>query len=353
MTETIVNIADYIVSPELSILDTMKIIDKGARAIAFVCKEGHLLAAVSDGDIRRYIIGGGNLKNKISTIANYHPVYIYAGFEMDSDEIMTKKCISALPVVSTTMKIISIMFKKKYANDSHANINLPVVIMAGGKGTRLHPYTQILPKPLIPIGDLTITEHIMNRFEAFGCTHFDIVVNYQKNFIKSYFQDNERHYDITFLEEPEFWGTAGGLKLLHDKYEESFFVTNCDILVEAEYDQILASHREQENIITMVCASKEMIVPYGTVEVSETGRAVRLKEKPQFSFITNTGLYLIRPDFLEKIPNKTFIHITDVIQKCIDEKENVGVFVVGEENWLDMGQLDELERMKKKLETGK
>jgi NDP-sugar pyrophosphorylase family protein len=228
-------------------------------------------------------------------------------------------------------------------------MNVPVVIMAGGKGTRLYPYTQILPKPLIPIGEKTITELIMDHFEAFGCKHFDMIVNYKKNFIKSFFIDNEQKRNVDFIEEPQYLGTGGGLKLLEGKYEASFFVTNCDIIVEEDYSEIMKYHKSENNVITIVSAMKNVTIPYGTIEVSDTGQVIKLNEKPNFSFLTNTGFYVLEPHFLDMIPHNTFIHITDVIQRCINMGEKVGVYPISENAWMDMGQLEELEKMREKI----
>ena len=128
-------------------------------------------------------------------------------------------------------------------------------------------------------------------------------------------------------------------------------MSNCDILITEDYGAILKFHQEQNNIITMVCASKRLQIPYGTVEFTDTGKVLQLKEKPEISFMTNTGLYILEPEFLKEIPENTFIHITDVIQKCIDKGKNVGVYPIPEENWLDMGQMDELKKMKESLEN--
>ena len=147
-----------------------------------------------------------------------------------------------------------------------------------------------------------------------------------------------------FIEEKKFMGTGGGLKLLEGRYASTFFMSNCDILIEADYGEIVRFHRENKNLATMVCAMKHVTIPYGTVEVSSEGRAQRLKEKPELSFITNTGFYV-----LEGIPADTFIHITDIMQKYIDGGKQIGVYPIAEERWLDMGQMDELERMKKRL----
>ena len=339
----------YIVSEETTIVDTMKTIDAGDNAVAFVCQDMHLVAAVSDGDVRRYIIAGGDVSRPIKEVANYNPISVLNTEEVDYDELMREKVITALPIVDEAGNVVDIRFLSKRFGRKR-KLNLPVVIMAGGKGSRLKPYTEILPKPLIPIGNKTITEHIMARFEEYQCHHFDMIVNYKKNFIKSYFQDNDTSYDISFIEEPEFWGTAGGLKLVEGKYDSTFFVTNCDVLIEADYKAIYDYHKENHNLITLVCAQKKVVIPYGTVEVDEqSGRVKALQEKPTFQFNTNTGLYLIEPKFLEKIPNQTKIDITDVIAACLQDGDHVGTYLISENDWWDMGQLEELERMKRHL----
>jgi dTDP-glucose pyrophosphorylase len=326
----------------------MKTIDAGENAVAFVCRDKKLVAAVSDGDVRRYIIAGGNLDRPVKEVANYSPISVLYTEKVDYDGLMEEKCITALPLVDEEGHILDIQFlSRRHVRKRKAG--LPVIIMAGGKGSRLKPFTEILPKPLIPIGNKTITEHIMSRFGEYSCTHFDMIVNYKKNFIKSFFQDNEQKYDISFIEEPEFWGTAGGLKLAEGRYDGTVFVTNCDILVQCDYADLADRHRAAGNIITIVCARKKVVIPYGTIETDDQGRVRRITEKPSFEFNTNTGLYVIEQDFLKKIPTNTRIDITDVIEKCIEDGENVGTYLVDEKDWMDMGQLDEMERMRRHL----
>lgn len=342
---------DFIVSEENTILEVMKAINQNTKGIAFICENAILKAVITDGDIRRFILRSGNVNSKIKEIANYKPKYITRGNNDDPISFMKKHSITALPVVSKNMKILTVRFLYDKQIVSNANMNVPVVIMAGGKGTRLYPYTQILPKPLIPIGDKTITELIMDRFEIYGCNHFDLIVNYKKNFIKSFFLDNEIKRNIDFIVENEFLGTGGGLKLLEGKYSESFFMTNCDILIEEDYTEIMKLHINDGNIITIVSATKNITIPYGTIELDDKGQVSKLNEKPEFSFLTNTGLYVIHPRFLQKIPSNTFIHITDIIQNCINEGEKVGIYPISEHAWMDMGQLEELEKMRERLEN--
>ena len=299
-------IKDYIVKKDCTIIDAMKKINENTKGIVYVCKDDVLYGSITDGDIRRHILNEGSISDSVTTIMNAAPSFCYMEDRDMVQSKMLQQHIRSMPILDNYKRVIDIIFLNEETDIKRQQLNIPVVIMAGGKGTRLYPYTQILPKPLIPIGEKTITEHIMSRFEAYGCHHFDMIVNYKKHFIKSYFLDNENTVDVNFIEEVEFLGTGGGLKLLEGKCLDTFFMTNCDILIEEDYAKILEYHKANKNIITMVCAEKNMVIPYGTVEVSTEGRALALKEKPSLSFVTNTGFYVIEPEFLNMIYLRNF-----------------------------------------------
>lgn len=347
-------IKDYIVTEEMSLLETMKVIDKNASGNAFLCRDGVLLAAVSDGDVRRSLMRGLDVTTPVKEIANYHPAYLYQKDSHRAVSLMKEKAITALPILDEHNRIVDIRLLLKNTSFKKRDLQAPVVIMAGGKGTRLKPFTDILPKPLIPIGEKTITEHILERFSRFGCSDFYMIVNYKKNFIKAYFmdtagQEQKEMTPIHFVEEEKFLGTGGGIALVKDKVKETFFLTNCDILIEADYEDILKNHKEQRNLITIVCARKKVIIPYGTIEISEDGSVAAFKEKPSFEFQTNTGFYVIEPAFLDRIPADTHIDITDMIESCIKDGERVGTYLIEEDAWMDMGQLEELEKMRERM----
>lgn len=347
----------YIIDKELSITKAMEIIEQNGGISLLICNNGILTGCISDGDIRRFLMKTGNVKGRVWEAANLTPFFVETESEIKSSIDISKAKslietygIDIVPIVNKNCEVVDLVFAKNIKTTKKEQLGIPVVIMAGGKGTRLAPYTQILPKPLIPIGDRTIIEHIMDRFEEYGCKHFDLILNYKKNFIKAFFTDEENQRDIEFVEEGKFLGTAGGLGLISGKYTEDIFVSNCDILIEADYSDIVKKHREDNNLITVVCAHKRNVIPYGTVHTDESGQIIEFKEKPVFEFLTNTGMYLVNARFLEKIPEDTFIHITDVIEKCILEGERVGTYCVEEDAWMDMGQFEELERMRTRLE---
>lgn len=340
---------EFIVSEDIPLIEVMNKINTNARGNAFICKDGRLLAVVTDGDIRRSIMKNVDMKVPISEIANYSPLFLDRQDSEKAMDIMRREMITALPIVDEDRKLIDIKFLLAKPPTGQKKIDVPVVVMAGGKGTRLKPYTDILPKPLIPIGDKTITEHILERFENFGCNRFYMIVNYKKNFIKSYFADSENRTNLSFVEEEKYLGTGGGLQLLQGEVRETFFLTNCDILIEADYEEILKVHLEKKNLITIVCATKKVVIPYGTVETNEEGYIEQFKEKPSFEFKTSTGLYVIEPAIFDKIERDTFLPITDIIKKCMEDGENVGTYLINEESWMDMGQLEEMEKMRQKI----
>lgn len=341
---------NYLIRPDISILDAMKSIDKGAEGIVYVCDDTmHLLGAVTDGDIRRHIIHGGDLNDPVAAIMTRSPVKLLLEQRLTADSCMSQHSITSVPIVDDDNKITEIFFVDSSVRSERKMINSPVAIMAGGKGTRLAPYTQILPKPLIPIGEKTITEHIIDRFMEYGCDRFDMIVNYKRHLIKSYFRDVPVNAGLTFFDEDEFLGTAGGLKLLSGRYNEPFFMTNCDILVDDDYTKMMSYHKSNHNIATIISAIKNTTLPYGVIETSSDGRVSAIKEKPDISTVVNTGFYILEPEFLDMIPSNTFIHITDVLKECIDQKKRVGMYPISGDKWLDMGQMDELQIMSSRL----
>ena len=343
------DIKTYITSKDKTVMEVMDLINQNARGVVYVCEDLKLKGIVTDGIIRRHILTGGDLDASVSEIMHTDPMFLRHADGIDRDAFMRANKITSVPVLNDKDEIITIRFLNAETVHTSSDLNAPVVIMAGGKGERLKPITQILPKPLVSIDNRTITEVIMDGFLEFGCNDFNMIVNYKKDLIKAFFQSNEKGYNVRFTDETEYRGTAGGLKLLEGMYDNSFFMTNCDIFVDEDYGQIMKHHKENNDIITLVCALKEFTVPYGTIELSEDGSVKGLTEKPSNRYMVNTGFYVIDPRFLEYIPDNTFIHITEVIEKCIAAGETVGVYPISENNWWDMGQIDELKTMRDKF----
>ena len=221
--------------------------------------------------------------------------------------------------------------------------------MAGGLGTRLYPYTKILPKPLIPIGELPIAEHIINRFYEYGCKRFYLIVNHKKNMIKAYFNEISKGYEVTYIDEDKPLGTGGGLYLLKGKINSTFILSNCDIIVEEDYEKMYQFHKKEDNLITMVCSLKKFTIPYGVVEIGSNGNIESMREKPVMSFFTNTGCYIVEPRVIEELKSECAISFPEIIDSYISHREKIGVYPISERAWMDMGHFDELEEMRKRL----
>lgn len=342
-------LSKLVVTKETTILEVMQLFNVTGKQIALIAPNGRLEAVVTDGDIRRHIVSGGSLEAPVGGIANYNPKFVLDCERDTAKRIMQQQSIYALPVVKNDGNLTALVFANDLEIEQKKNVCVPVVIMAGGLGTRLYPYTKILPKPLIPVGDLPIIEHIINRFVRFGCNDFHLIVNYKKNMIKSYFFETEHLYRVNFVDEDMPLGTGGGLSLLKRKLNEPFFLSNSDILVDVDYESVYLQHKEQNNVITMVCAFKHLTIPYGVVELDCNGKIKVMSEKPQYSFLTNTGMYLVEPRVIEEMKDGEAIGFPDIIDRYRNAGENVGVYPVNEKCMLDMGQIEELEEMRKAL----
>lgn len=345
-------IEEIFINQHMIIREAIKRLDITAKKILLVVEEKKLIGTVTDGDIRRWILKNGDLNFEVQNIMNKEPRYLNLNEKYLAKKIMMENSIESIPIVGANKEVLDIVFwndELEVGINKYKDISTPVVIMAGGKGTRLYPYTKILPKPLIPIGDYSITERIINRFTNFGCHEFHLTVNYKKNMIKAYFDELEKKYEISYVEEEQFLGTGGSLYLLTGKINETFFVSNCDVLVEANYLDILKYHKDNRNLITMVTSLKNYTIPYGIVKLGDSGQVIGTSEKPEYDYLVNTGFYVLEPETLKDVPQNTFFHITDLINKYIDEGKKVGTYPITEKSWLDMGEFKEMDRMNKIL----
>lgn len=340
---------DILIDEGSTMIQAMEVLDKVARKVLFVERDGVLTAALTDGDIRRWILAKGNLDAKVKDIANYNPKFVLKKDSAKAKELLKQYSVEALPIVDENGRIVSVYFWDDKDIETRKNLNIPVVIMAGGFGTRLYPYTKILPKPLIPIGDVPIAEHIINRFHSFGCKLFYLIVCHKKNMIKAYFNETERDYEIIYIDEDKPLGTGGGLSLLKGEINSTFILSNCDILIEEDYEKIYQYHKEENNAITMVCSLKNIKIPYGVVEISQKGAIESMQEKPELSVFVNTGCYIVEPGVIDKMEDDKPTSFPNIIERYKQAGEKIGIYPISENSWMDMGQLDGMEEMRKRL----
>lgn len=349
-TDAAMRVEDLLIDGGTAVLDAMRCLDETGRGILFLCAGGVLRGCVTDGDIRRYILKGLPLEGPVSGAANGSPCALPIESRAKARAMLLEKGIGALPLLDKKGRVQDIVFADGLDVVPYKKLDVPVVMMAGGLGTRLYPYTKILPKPLIPIGELPIAEHIIHRFTDVGCDSFTMIVNYKKSMIKSYFNDLQKDYTVEYADEDAPLGTGGGLSLLAGRITRTFFLTNCDILIDADLADLYQAHKEQGNTVTMVCAVKHFTIPYGVVELGGGGELRAIAEKPEMNFLTNTGLYVVEPSVIEGLRPNEPVPFTDVVENVRAAGGRVGVYPVSEHSWMDMGQLEELDNMRRRLE---
>lgn len=343
---------DLFINENITIKEAMKKLDDTAKKILIVTEDNKLKGIITDGDTRRWILKNGNLQEKVSAVMNRAPKYIFEKDRDSAKRILKEQMIEAIPVVNCCGDVIDIVFWNDNFKDKlnhYSKLETPVVIMAGGKGARLDPYTKVIPKPLIPIRDIPIAERIIDRFTEYGCSKFYMTLNYKKNMIKAYFNEIEREYEVNYVEEDKPLGTAGSLSLLKGILKDTFFVSNCDILIDANYSDILKYHKKNKNKITLVTSLKHYTIPYGVIKINKRSCVERMIEKPEYDYLVNTGMYILEPEALNDIPDDTFFHITELINSYIEKGEKIGVYPVSDKEWLDMGELKEMENMIERL----
>ena len=334
------------VFPRTSLLDAIKTMDTEKVKTLFVFDGEHFEGLLTLGDIQRAIINNVSLIEPVCRILDKNKIY---GFVSESEDMVKEKMrrmrAEVMPILNNQGELVDVWFWgdlfKQTELVQREQIKLPVVIMAGGKGTRLKPITNVIPKPLVPIGDKTILEVIMDQFETIGCQKFYMSVNYKSDMLRFYLDQLEHKYDIDFFEEEKPLGTIGSVALLKGTINTPFFVSNCDIVIDQDMRDVFDYHCENNNDLTIVTAVKSFQIPYGVIETGENGLMTALKEKPELTYMINTGVYILNSECIDEIPQGEFFHITQLMEKIKARGGRVGCFPVSEHAWKDMGEWPE------------
>ena len=345
-----------IINSEQTLLDGIKKMDDIKRKLLIVYHNNRFFSLLSIGDIQRAI-----LRNADIAVTGIYEIVksksIDVCYDGESSEEIRKKMLTIrcefMPIVNEHNELKRVIFWEDYfAPDQIENMqseslaNIPIIIMAGGKGERLQPITNILPKPLIPLGKKPAVQIIMEKFRLYGATDFIMSVNYRADMIKFYFDSlAEKDYRVEYVTEEKPLGTAGSLYLLKDKMKSTFFVSNCDIIINHNYPEMLEYHREQGNAITAIAAMKFYSIPYGTFQVKENGELLSIHEKPELSYLINTGMYILEPHVLDYINDNEHIHITELMEKVNTGLGKVGVYPINASSWTDIGTWKEYNKV--------
>jgi dTDP-glucose pyrophosphorylase/CBS domain-containing protein len=321
------------------------------KCLIVVDKDNLLKGTITDGDVRRALLIGADINSSIKKYIRTKPYFIKnfkSQFNTDTLERGTKleilkktknTHIDIIPVVDKNKKVVDLIFSKelnKFSLNKKLK-NISTLIMAGGKGLRLQPFTNYFPKPLTPVNDKTAIEIIIDAFSKYDIKKFFISLNYKKNLIKSYLRENKIP-NLHFIEEKKELGTAGPISLLKGKVKSDFFVINCDTIVSLNLEKFYDFHKKNNFKISLVAASKKFTLSYGSCKIKKNGELKIIEEKPSINYLANIGLYLLKPEIVRLIPKNSSFEMDTLIKKVNKAGGRVGVFPINEENWKDIGQ---------------
>jgi dTDP-glucose pyrophosphorylase len=331
------------ITKDTRLIEALRLMDRHDVKLLVVMEGNVFRSLLSVGDIQRAIIRQAPLDSPVEKVLRKN---ILVSNEQEPFGLIKQRMLEwrteLMPVVNQRGDLVRIYFWDEVFAEPRAKssepLPTPVVIMAGGLGARLRPITNIIPKPLIPVGEKTIIEEIMDRFLACGVEDFYVSLNYKGDMVEQYLNGIKKPYRVTYFREDRPLGTAGSLFLVRNTLKTAFFVSNCDILVEHDYREIYRQHREEGNEITAVAAVKVLSVPYGVFDCDESGRLTSLREKPDVTFLVNVGLYVLEPHLLKEIPPDKPMHITHLLEHVRRRGGRVGLFPISEQAWFDIGE---------------
>ena len=336
------NIKNLEIFKDSTVKQALKVISKGGIKIAIVIdKKGKFLGTLTDGDIRRGFLKGLGVNSSINSIYFKKPIIAKM---TDTKEKLLKLAISKqiyqIPVVNNNGKVVRmhvleelIKIKKKTNK---------IIVMAGGKGMRLRPLTENIPKPMLKVGNKPILQTIVEKFKECGYENFIMCVNYRSKIIKNYFGDGKKFgVKIEYINEKKMMGTAGALSLFKRRPKESFFVVNGDLLTNLDFEKMLDFHIEHDAKATMCVSEYNIESPYGEVKLNNEN-IISIEEKPTHKIFVNAGIYILDPKCIELIPKK-FYDMPTLFKKLIAKKNKVISFPLGE-YWIDIGRFNDFKK---------
>jgi dTDP-glucose pyrophosphorylase len=331
------------VKPDSTIQETMGVLDQGGAQIVLVMDdECHLAGTVTDGDIRRALLRGQGMEASIADVMNANPVTGLLAEDRDIwQRTMQRHNLRHLPLLDAQGCVADLI---RYEMPSEPERTTPVIIMAGGLGTRLRPLTDDLPKPLIKVGSRPVLETIVEGFADQGFKHITLCINYRGEMIRDHFGDGSQwDVHIDYVEEPERLGTAGALTLLPQRINEPCIIMNGDLLTKIDFVRLLDFHNKQNFSATIAMREYSHQIPYGVLEVDDAYKVNRMLEKPVERRYVSAGIYVLDPAALSLIPRGEYFDMPSLFNQLLERGSTVGSFPL-RDYWIDIGRLEDLER---------
>jgi len=329
-------VKDLCQSPSGTVKDALLKLDQTGEGIVLVVDDNlKLLGILTDGDYRRAILRGVDVtKAPVTEVMN---TKFICGKPEDTrsslKNLFEKHKIRHLPIVSESLELLDLIFTDTVFEKARET---EVILMVGGKGTRLGDLTKSTPKPMLDMGGAPLLERIVKKFTADHFVNFTFCVNYQSHVIEEYFGDGSKFgIRVKYTKEDMPLGTAGALSLLNERPSSPFIVMNGDLLTEVNFSKMLEFHSEQKNRLTLGVRNYKVAIPFGVVE-HDKGRVQGIVEKPSYAYYTNAGIYVLDPDCIDQIPRNEYYHMTSLVEDLIKKEQSVRTYSI-HENWVDIG----------------
>lgn len=351
------NYKNNLIRNNLTISQAFKIMDKCLIKCLIVSNVKNIvIGTLSDGDLRRAILKKIKLNSKIDKIINRNYSHFYKKkINFDKAKKILKKQsnkIDVIPILNFDKTLNSVLdksyFNKKIKTEK-LNNSSAVIIMAGGRGTRLKPISNIIPKPLVPINNKTLIENIINNYIKFGLTNFYVSINYKSFLLKAFFKEISFKYKLKFIEEKKPLGTAGALGLLKKKnIIKNYFICNCDTMIKSNLNLIFKDHINSNKLMTLIACKKKYQIPYGLLKIDHNHNLIDINEKPKINTLINTGMYVINKKLLSYFKKNKYYSMDKVIRD-LSQKNQINIYRISEKSWIDVGQWPEYTDFLKKF----
>lgn len=336
---------------DATLQDAIRNLDETGLQIAMVVSpDGVLVGTITDGDIRRGLLRGLTLGSLLTSVIRREPLVVPPELSRDTAlQLMKANLFSAIPIVDAQRRVVGLhLLNELIAPSERSNL---MVIMAGGQGIRLRPHTENCPKPLVPVGGKPMLEHIIERAKAEGFHRFVLAVHYLGEMIEDYFGDGSRwQVHIDYVREKSPLGTAGAIGLLDPRPESAFVISNCDVLTDIRYGELLDFHLRHGAAATMAVRLHEWQHPFGVVLTNGVD-IVGYEEKPVARTHINAGVYVLEPKALDALPHGEHCHMPSLFTRLQESGARTIVYPM-HEPWLDVGRVEDLGKMQAKQATG-
>lgn len=331
--------------------EVIKNLNKTGLQVCFICKKNKFFGTITDGDIRRSLLKGYKLSSKCNLILNKKPHYIDEKKLNNTtfiNKVISKFKSHPIPIINSKKKIVNIFYNKRYFTEIKKIKNSELVVVTGGKGTRLYPLTKKIPKALVNFNGTPILEKIIIKAKEEGIEKCNLITNHFHKKILNYFGNgNNFGININYFKESFFQGTAGGLKLLEKikNYKlKKFIVTNCDILTDAKFREILEFHKKHKNQITIASKFYSLRNPYGVIKLGKKEKVIKIEEKPSNEYLVNAGIYVMNGSVLNYIKKKQIIDMTSLINDLAKKRIKIGTWLL-HENLIDIGSKKDINNL--------